>query len=237
MKTSSISSQTLEALQRRAQEIAALEGHQASFIMDYDLSGHLWVAVLGGKPENAPLRALMRGSGEARVVLAQHIARDLFLSLSCTHNQGVVHDDLRPETILIGGRAGWMGAFPWERGVYLTEFGIDRILGESAKGGQAYLAPERLSGAPPSRRSDIYSAALVLHELLSGCRPKPGATPGSLLELAPLVPIEAASLLHRALVANPRRRPGDAEEWAEALRWAFFYEDEADIPAWTTVVS
>ena len=102
---------------------------------------------------------------------ALRIAREVADALSYAHAHGVVHRDIKPENILIeGGHA------------VVADFGIARAL--SAAGGRltrtgmsigtpAYMSPEQASGGSDTvdGRSDQYSLACVLYEMLGGQPP------------------------------------------------------------------
>ena len=92
-------------------------------------------------------------------------------ALAHAHAIGVVHRDVKPSNIMLGrdGR------------VWLTDFGIARLLGDTAKhtrtgitlGSPAYLSPEQVRGQEVTLAADVYSFGLVLIETLSGERAYP----------------------------------------------------------------
>jgi Tol biopolymer transport system component len=113
---------------------------------------------------------------------------------------------------------------PSPLGVSLTRVG-DVI------GTPAYMAPEQADGRPADARSEVFSLAVVLYELLVGRRPFVGATIGETLELVrtrdPVPPSVAAGkpalrridpLVMRALAKSPDARPADMRELAAGLR-------------------
>ena len=139
---------------------------------------------------------------------------------------GIIHRDVSPSNILISR----------EGEVKIIDFGIARAagrLGETASGriqGKfCYMSPEQASGKPLDPRSDIFSAALVLYELLTGFRPFEGDSDLESLELVrnceldppstlnPNVPDEVDEIVMGALAASPKDRPESIDRFQIAL--------------------
>jgi serine/threonine protein kinase len=78
------------------------------------------------------------------------------------HRRGILHRDLKPSNILVAAGA-----------VRVLDFGlaIERGRRASAAGTVGYLAPEVLSGEPPSERSDLYAVGVIAFELLASVHP------------------------------------------------------------------
>src|SRR5581483_3533549 len=93
-------------------------------------------------------------------------------ALSCAHSVGIVHRDVQPANILL----------PADRRVKMTDFGISRIDSSaltqmgSVVGTPSYMSPEQCRGDPVDARSDLFSAGVVLYEMLTGERPFAGRT-------------------------------------------------------------
>ncbi|MFN8497683.1 MAG: protein kinase [Anaerolineae bacterium] len=135
--------------------------------------------------------------------------------LAFLHSQQLVHGDVKPENILVGkdGR------------VKLVDLGIASPPGAQAgatiMGSPAYVAPERLQGAPLSTRADVYGLGATLFEALTGRPPFVGATaqdvaaqnlssnPPDLLSLRPDAPTALAAIVSRALAKDPAQRYPD----------------------------
>jgi serine/threonine protein kinase/tetratricopeptide (TPR) repeat protein len=150
-------------------------------------------------------------------------------ALASAHRQGVVHRDVKPENILLRqGHAlvadfGIALAVKVSGGERLTETGL-------ALGTPAYMSPEQIAGGRDiDARSDIYSLACVLYEMLTGSPPFTGATPQAVLArhvtdpappvttVRPSVTQPIATALHKALGKSPADRFDSVEEFANAL--------------------
>lgn len=154
-------------------------------------------------------------------------AVDIAAGLEATHALGVVHRDLKPSAILFqsdpSGRT---------EKLLLVDFGIAKSLATSkttaATGTPHYMAPEQAEGRV-DERSDLYSAAVILYELLAGRVPyafdsltevikaQAAAPPVSISLLRPDVPEHLAAAIQRALSHDPDGRFATAAEWADAI--------------------
>jgi serine/threonine-protein kinase len=128
-------------------------------------------------------------------------------ALSCAHQRGIVHRDIKPDNILLDGDR-----------VKVSDFGIARILRQPgvtashiAVGTPAYLAPEAKAGAPPDPRQDVFALGAMLYELITGHTPD-GA-------LDPLPPALDA-VVRRALAHDPAKRYTGADEMKRDLEAA-----------------
>ncbi len=151
---------------------------------------------------------------------------------------GIVHRDVSPGNVLLDA----------EGGVKLADFGIARMHSDQTettdqpgliKGKFAYMAPELLSRASPSPITDVYAAAVVLHELLTGrnelrATGSVEATIARVLHHVPSriggtrrdVPKGFDAILAKALAKNPDDRFRDAADFARALRAALAVPDD-----------
>ena len=137
-------------------------------------------------------------------------------ALAHAHELGIVHRDVKPGNVLVDrGRA-----------VYLTDFGIARLVGSSTVttvtsltdpglviGTAAYLAPEQVRGDSVGPKADVYSLGLVLLEAITGERAFAGPPVASALarlehqpNIPPLTPW-LASLLSAMTSSAPSERP------------------------------
>eukprot|EP01062_Namystynia_karyoxenos_P051697 TRINITY_DN4072_c0_g4_i1.p1 TRINITY_DN4072_c0_g4~~TRINITY_DN4072_c0_g4_i1.p1 ORF type:complete len:406 (+),score=112.90 TRINITY_DN4072_c0_g4_i1:105-1220(+) len=144
--------------------------------------------------------------------LSEDVARRYFQQLICglehCHAQGVVHRDLRPESLLLG-QDGMLkiGSFSFAAtpdGAQLDE----------ACGSPGYVAPEVLSGAYTGFPADVWSAGIVLFAMLAGYLPFDDTSMAEQFrkikkceyEMPEHFPDGAKDLLSRILVADPKQR-------------------------------
>src|SRR5256884_1776497 len=126
--------------------------------------------------EGESLRDRLEREGQLPVEEALRITGEVASALSYAHSHDVVHRDIKPENILLSGGEAVVADFGIARAITqaagnkLTETGIP-------VGTPAYMSPEQASGAVPiDGRSDVYSLACVLYEMLVGEPPYTGPT-------------------------------------------------------------
>jgi serine/threonine protein kinase len=156
---------------------------------------------------------------------------DLFtpisLAIDYAHQHGVIHGNLKPSTILLGGRPMTQGQF----GVpSLTDFGFTKLLQQgSATSSPFYLSPEQIRGTPATSRSDIYALGVILYELCTGVLPFRGNRPVAImvqhLNAAPTPPAlmnptissALAQVILRSLAKEPEARFASAASMTASL--------------------
>jgi eukaryotic-like serine/threonine-protein kinase len=153
----------------------------------------------------------------SEVLAARHVfplpgSLDLVLQaaagLQAAHEAGVLHGNLSPDAILISRTPDGRPL------VKLIRFGVMELSAEQEEDGgvsSEYAAPERLAGAPPDERSDVYSLGAVLHHLLLG-RP-----PSAERVRAKTIPPGVRAVISTALERLPERRFPTAAAFAQAL--------------------
>jgi serine/threonine-protein kinase len=164
--------------------------------------------------------------GPVRVAEARAIAEQLCSALASAHRAGIVHCDVKPANVLLTAGGGVkVGDFSIAR---LVE-GSSHALSVTLAGTPRYMSPEQARGRPPSAATDVYSAGVVLYEMLAGTPPFPDGSPVELglhhLQDAPPplpehVPPPLREVVERALAKDPGDRYADGAAMAEALHAA-----------------
>ncbi len=178
------------------------------------------------------LRARLCREGQLPVEDAVGIAAEVAEALAYAHGQGVIHRDIKPENILLetGPEARALVA-DFAIAHALTVAGGEQLTGTGvAIGTPAYMSPEQGSHGRLDRRSDLYSLACVLYEMLAGSPPFAGPTAQaviarhaidpvpSLRTVRPTVSPSLERVVMKALSKVPADRYGNATEFHEALR-------------------
>jgi len=193
--------------------------------------------------EGESLRAKLNRDGKLPLDEALYLARGVAGALDYAHRQRVVHRDIKPENIMLHeGEAmvmdfGIAKAVSVASGAELTQTGM-------MVGTPAYVSPEQAAGeAEIDGRSDQYSLACMLYEILSGKKAFTGATAQAVLskrfsdpvpslrKVEPSVPDEIDEAVTKALSKDARERYSTSGEFAKALIWP-----KATTPAEQTTV-
>src|SRR3984957_3384203 len=209
-----------------AKSVAQLSHQNIVAVFDQGADGeHLFLAM-----EYVPgqtLRALMRERGWFTWQEALGIMDPILAGLAAAHQAGIVHRDVKPENVLItpDGR------------VKVVDFGLARASAAvgNTRAGQiigsvAYIAPEQVTGAVTDARTDVYSAGIVLFEMLTGRQPYTGETPLAVAYAHVNSDVPAVGsvvggvspgvdqLVGAATSRDPQWRPGNADAFLRAVR-------------------
>ncbi|HQR17891.1 MAG TPA: protein kinase, partial [Gemmatimonadales bacterium] len=180
--------------------------------------------------EGESLRARLEQEGQLPLETALDIASEVLAALDHAHAQGVVHRDIKPENILLSGGHALVADFGIARAV--SDAGNTRLTERgSVIGTPAYMSPEQAAAEREvDARSDLYSLACVLYEMLSGEPPFTGHTAQAVMvkrltdaapsvrRLRDSVPEEVDLALTRGLARAPADRFATAAEFRSALR-------------------
>jgi eukaryotic-like serine/threonine-protein kinase len=175
------------------------------------------------------LRVLLRERGWFGPDEALDIMIPVLSGLAAAHESGIVHRDVKPENVLITG----------EGRVKVVDFGLARAQAAAGHtrtgmiiGTVAYLAPEQVTGGVTDARTDVYSAGVMLFELLTGRQPHVGDTPLTVAykhvneevpapsAVLPGIPPAVDRLVTAAVSRDPGRRPANAGAFLDAVRAA-----------------
>ena len=157
---------------------------------------------------------------------ALHFITQIMRALSHAHGRGIIHRDIKPQNIMVL-RDG---------SVKVADFGIARVMSAAQKtltqealGSVHYISPEQAKGSHLDARADIYSAGVVLYEMLTGRLPFEGDSPVSVAiqhissiplsprELNPDVPEALEAITMHAMAQKVEKRYVNAEEMLQDL--------------------
>lgn len=158
---------------------------------------------------------------------AQHFITQIMRALSHAHSRGIIHRDIKPHNIMVL-RDG---------SVKVTDFGIAQLasaaqntMTQEAIGSVHYISPEQARGSHVDCRTDIYSAGVVLYEMLTGRLPFEGDTPMGVAiqhisaipvpprSLNPDVPQALEDITMKAMAPNANQRYSSADEMLDDLK-------------------
>lgn len=229
-----------ERFRTEARSAARLQHPNIVTVHDSDRDGNTAFLVMEFVEGDDLKRHLDRGDRHD-VQQALRLITDLLAALDFAHRQGVVHRDVKPANLLIepGGR------------LKLTDFGVARIAGEATRtqgsmiGTLKYMAPEQVQGQKIDARADLFSAAVVAYQLVTGLRPFDGDNDFSIIQqvightppapstLKPGLPTSVDAVFTRALAKNRNERFQTGGEFSAALQSAL---DGVVLPASGTTV-
>lgn len=193
---------------------------------------------------NGPtLAEWMRRDRESGLDQRLRIARQVLEGLHYLHAQGVVHGDITPENLMFSSVDEPLDLKIIDLGVARetdeTHYAPSTTVGDVAAKAR-YAAPEQFDphlALPPDHRADIFSAGVVIYELLSGRQAFPGSDIGSVissrlnskgpdLEIMASVSVEVASAVAGALNHDPSRRYQSVTAFNDALGLPTISSDE-----------
>lgn len=235
----------VERFRREARAISALNHPNICTVYEVgECEGHHFLALELLQGETLRIRLDTQPlETEAILKFAVQIAD----ALDAAHSQGVIHRDLKPENLFVTQREQ----------IKILDFGLAKVSAEyyrvpeavgagalptaagatldllttpgSTVGTVAYMSPEQALGEACDQRTDLFSFAVILYEMVAGRRPFTGdtaaavtdailhANPASLATFNPAVPRELDHLISRALEKNPEKRFSSAAEMRESL--------------------
>jgi serine/threonine protein kinase len=227
--------QALLRFEREAEIVSLLQHPHVVQILDFDTteSGEPYI-VMEFLPGES-LAARLGRDGKMSLDFAVRIATQAASGLAAVHGAFIVHRDLKPPNI-------FLSELPTgDVHVKLLDFGIGKRLNASQNltgendviGTPDYMPPEQALGkvARIDQRSDQYSLAVIVYEILAGRPPFQGdmstilalvisAEPPRIEDLVPNLPVRVGDVLRRALAKEPNERFDTILEFAQAFAQA-----------------
>jgi eukaryotic-like serine/threonine-protein kinase len=222
------------ALKLLAENLGGDENVRRRFVREARLAARLShpnvVSVFdAGEDDGRPYIVMEYVDGENLTELLARRGRVLALQaaqgLAHAHAAGLVHRDVKPQNLILGG----------DGTLKIADFGIARAAETTALtqagtvlGTAAYLSPEQALGEEVTPATDVYSLGVVLYELLTGRPPfqvetlddlaqRPDLEVVPVRELAPEVPRDLEDVVMHCLARNPAYRPRDGSALAAEL--------------------
>src|SRR5271169_4788625 len=167
---------------------------------------------------------------------AVKLTRNILDALQYIHDHGVVHRDLKPENVMVDDQDN----------ITLIDFGIASNAGSrrltfaklsQTMGTPDYISPEQVRGNRGDARSDLYSAGVMLYEMLTGKVPFSGPNPFVVMndrllnnpmpprEIDPTISPQLQEIIYRAMERDPSKRYPNAHEFA----WDLEHQDQVGV--------
>ena len=176
------------------------------------------------------LRKRLERAGPLPVHDALAIVRDIADALEYAHRRGVIHRDVKPENILLAEDHALVADFGFAKAIGALTAGPVTTVGTVGPGTPRYMSPEQcVGGQELDGRTDVYSLALVLYEMLTGQLPHASASgsidnsrkftraPDPPSSLCRGIPPRVDAAILRALAPDPVERIATPREFAQAL--------------------
>ena len=240
-----LTSGDVEQFRSEARTIARLEHPNIIRVLDFGIESKTPYLVMSYAPNGTLGQYHGKGVSLPLATVVSYV-RQVANALQYAHDQKVIHRDVKPENMLLGGR----------HEVLLSDFGIALVAQSSRYQGThefvgtvAYMAPEQIQGKPRPA-SDQYSLGVVVYEWLAGERPFQGsftevavqhtvASPPPLRQKHPTIPRDVELVVLTALAKAPEQRFANIQAFAYALEQASSPTQRSSFavsPQWTEPV-
>ncbi len=216
--------------EREAQAISALSHPNIVAIFEFGHSpdGRQFIAMEHLRGET--LRARLLRSASLSFPEAADITIRIADALHYAHGRGIIHRDVKPDNVFLADGSGESGIVP-----KLMDFGIAHILSDQVLtqdgtivGSPAYMSPEQINGQRLDARTDVFSLAVMLLEMVTGSKPFEADTIPAVMQqilhhtpdLRRVTNRPLRQVIAKALAKDPDARYPDAAAFAAALRRA-----------------
>ncbi|MEO7332253.1 MAG: serine/threonine-protein kinase [Minicystis sp.] len=189
--------------------------------------------------EGKNLNQMVRKEGPLSVERAIPVLIQVCGALQEAHLQGIIHRDLKPENIFLSTNGG-LKDYP-----KVLDFGLAKVTERELRPGSImltqegmvfgtpeFMSPEQAQGKPLDPRSDLYSLAIILYEVLTGKLPFDARTPMEYIQMhvtKPPIPLDErvpgkrfppglGAVLNKAMQKRPEDRYSSAADFAQALK-------------------
>ncbi len=196
--------------------------------------GHIFIVMEYVDGRN--LRAKVRDEGPLPIQRAINVAIQICEGLKAVHDKNVIHRDIKTENIMLTTGNQIKIADCGLAARFISSEGLEEVLG--LEGTTAYMSPEQLRGESIDLRSDVFSAGVVLYEIVTGHLPFEAdhhhalvylivnADPTPMEEHREGVPSSLRAIIHKALEKNPIDRYQNVDTMIYDLRKVFVAEKE-----------
>jgi outer membrane protein assembly factor BamD (BamD/ComL family)/predicted Ser/Thr protein kinase len=213
----------IQRFNREAKLASTLSDQHVVRVLDYGATRDVHYLVME-YIEGRNLRSVIDERGSLSWTEALEILDQVAVALEHAHLHGIVHRDIKPQNLMITG----------EGVLKVLDFGIARarmlpsLTQSGFVGSPYYISPEQAMGEDVDIRSDIYSAGVVLYEMLSGRVPYDAASPWSIISQhiasePPRIDLRDSEISHSCEMLMHRmiaKRPEDRFQTPTALRQA-----------------
>src|SRR5437870_4908521 len=225
---------------REAQAVARLNHPNIVQVYDFGEEGdiaYLIIEFIKGKE----LKTFFDANERFDLKEAVRIMAELCDALDFAHNAGIIHRDIKPANVMLDAQAR----------TKLTDFGVARVQDSDKTsvertqagtmvGTPAYMSPEQITGGNIDKRTDVFSAGIILYQFLTGEKPFTGSGAWTIakkiIQEEPPLPASLNNaitpvfdaVVNKALAKNPDQRYQSARDLAVALRRALEGKAEED---------
>ncbi len=216
----------LARFRREAQAAGRLTHPNIVGVYDYGEDGDVAYIVMEFV-DGPTLKSLLEKQERLALPEILRVMEDVLTGLGFSHARGIVHRDIKPANVMLTK----------EGQAKIADFGIARIESSSmtqagtVMGTPAYMSPEQFMGQTVDARTDLYSAGVLLYQLLTGERPFEGGMtaimhkalntePPKPSQISVTSPAAMDAVVARAMAKRPEQRFPNAEAFAVAMRQA-----------------